>query len=119
MSKIMQRWEEVSKTATEPDLKRWTNSDIAKFHYFNPNGIAAKKRTMDECISQAHKDGRCLSGAIIAYGSFNHFSLDKLSHLAMLKKVKWIRLSVTINMMEEDLRAAENFLATLPQKENN
>lgn len=108
----MSKWESITNTATETSAK-WTNSEVAKFHYFNPNGLYAAKKAVDERISEAVDAGKCASGAIIAYGIFNDYTTKQLIEYAMMKRVKWIPLSVTLSMLERDIRRAEEFLATL------
>lgn len=92
---------------------RWTNKDKALFHYFNPNGMLGKKRITDKLIDDAVDAGKAKSGAIIAYGSMNHFAEDELYKLISMKRVDRIKLKVTLEMMQRDIDSATKFLETV------
>ena len=112
MSKIMQRFYEVNRDATETSAK-WTNTEVAQFHYFNPNGLYAQKKVLDDRVSEAVDAGKCKSGCLFVHGSLNNFSVDWLCKYASSKRVGWITLSTTLDMMRRDIRATEEFLANL------
>lgn len=109
-------WNEISETAVEVG-RDWTNRDAAAFHYFNPNGLAARKRALDDQISNAVDAGRARSGAIVAYGSFADFSMRDLRDLAAKQRVAGRNLSVVLSMLSRDIDRAEAFLASLDAKE--
>lgn len=92
---------------------RWNNKDVAMFHYFNPNGVLAKKRATDKLIDDAVDAGKARTGAIIAYGSMNHFAEDELYKLVNMKRVDRIKLKVTLEMLKRDIEAASKFLETV------
>lgn len=91
----------------------WTNKEKAVFHYFNPNGMLARKRATDKLINDAVDAGKAKSGAVIAYGSLNHFNEDRLYQLTSKKYVKLVDLRVTLDMLDNDILAADKFLQTV------
>jgi hypothetical protein len=113
MAKFKNRFTYIATEATEC-CYTWTNKEQAQFHYFNPNGVYAQKKAMDERISAAVDAGRCKSGSIIAHGTFNYYSSNRLTDMAQQKRVLGRSLRVTIDMMKRDLESAEAFLASLP-----
>ena len=113
MSKFKNRFTYIVTEATEC-CYTWTNKEQVQFHYFNPNGIYAQKKAMDERISAAVDAGRCKSGSIIAHGTLNYYSSNRLTDMVQQKRVLGRSLQVTINMMERDLESAEAFLASMP-----
>lgn len=112
MGKFTNRLTYITKTATKIECT-WSNKEVAQFHYFNPNGLIAQKRAMDDRISAAVDAGQCKTGAIIAYGIFNDYSANRMIKFAMQKRVNRIHLSTCIDMMTRDLATAEAFLASL------
>lgn len=72
------RFEFITKSAKEDD-PAWPVRDRALFHMFNPNGLVAAKRAMDEQVTSLVDEGLAKSGAIIAYGSLNNFSVDSFT----------------------------------------
>ena len=106
------RFEYISKTATA-SAASWTNHEIAAFHYFNPNGLMHAKEALDQLISRAVDDGKCKSGAIIAYGTLNYYYTDRLRALYDQKRANGIELSVTLDGLRRDIATARQFLATL------
>ena len=103
-------FELVTKTATEPDWRKWSNKEVALFHAFNPHGLVARKQAVDEQIAEAHKKGLCKSGAMLAYGTFNSFSRDLVMGLVERQRVRRINLLVAIEMLQDDIKKAEEFL---------
>ena len=108
----MRSFEMITKLATEADAK-WSNKEKVLFHYFNPNGMLAKKRATDELINAAVDAGKAKTGAIIAYGSMNHFNEDRLYQMLDLKRVDRIKLKVVLEMLASDIKAATKFLETV------
>ena len=102
-------FQQITETATEVGPK-WTNKDIAQFHYFNPNGLYAQKMARDEMISDAVASGKMKSGAIFAYGSLNDHYVQLLAHLAMLKFVNGVRLQITLQGLQRDIELADRQL---------
>ncbi len=103
-------FEFVSNVATEVG-HNWSNKQIAQFHYFNPNGLYAEKKAINEEISRAVDAGLLKPGYIIAYGTLNSYSTDRLAHFAMLQSVNNIKLMVTLDMIRADINRAREILA--------
>lgn len=112
MYKHTKKFETITKTAKEP-MASWNNSDLLRFHFFNPNGLMGQKRALDAKIDQAHSEGRCMGGAVFAYGSLNRYSFDRMLGMLELQRVSSIDLSVTLKMLKEDIKRAEEFLAEI------
>jgi len=108
MSKVSS-FEYISQAATEPS-RSWSNSELAKFHYFNPNGLYAAKKASDVKIDELVEAGLAKSGAIIAYGGLNYFYTKLLSDLAMSKRVGRIDLLVTLQGIERNIATAAKFI---------
>ena len=102
-------FEHIMQTATEPS-RSWSNSELAKFHYFNPNGLYAAKKASDVRIDELVEAGLAKSGAIIAYGGLSYFNTNLLSNLATSKRVGRIDLLVTLQGIERDIKAATDFI---------
>ena len=96
-------------TATEP-CRSWSNTELAKFHYFNPNGLYAAKKASDAKIDELVDAGLAKSGAIIAYGGLNYFYTNMLTNLATAKRVGRISLSTILRGIERDIKAATDFI---------
>lgn len=79
------------------------NRDKVTFHYFNPNGLRVAWQKACERVTAAVNAGKVPSGWIIAYGSFNHFSADRLDELLHKGRVGRIRLSVTLDGLRRDI----------------
>lgn len=105
-------WETITSIAAEPSAE-WSNTDIARFHYFNPNGLYAKKKRLDDRIRDGVNSGKYKFGAHIAYGSLNDYATNKMIKLATQKRCNRIQLAVAISMLEDDILRAEKFLATI------
>ena len=102
-------FESIMQTATEPN-RSWSNAELAKFHYFNPNGLYAAKKASDAKIDELVDAGLAKSGAIIAYGGLNYFYTKLLSDLGTAKRVGRIDLSVTLRGIERDIAKAAEFI---------
>jgi hypothetical protein len=108
MSKVSS-FEYIMQTATEPS-RSWSNAELAKFHYFNPNGLYAAKKASDVRIDELVDAGLAKSGAIIAYGGLSYFNTNLLSNLATAKRVGRIDLLVTLEGIERDIKTATEFI---------
>ena len=108
MSKLSS-FEFISQTATKPS-RSWSNTELAQFHYFNPNGLYAAKKASDVKIDELVDAGLAKSGAIIAYGGLNYFHTNLLSKLAMAKRVGRINLLVTLESIKRDIATAAEFI---------
>lgn len=100
----------ITKNATQV-ARSWTNKEKIAFHYFNPNGLYAKKKATDEIISQLVEQGKAKTGAIIAYGSMNSYSTDRLHDLYMKKRITDVDYHVWAEMMRDEIARAEKFIA--------
>jgi hypothetical protein len=104
------RYEYITKTATAPKAN-WANRDLVRFHYFNPNGLVAKKIELDKQISALVDQGKCKTGAIIAYGSLDFFHRDELYKLLSKSKVNTIQASCIVRGLAERNQYARDFIA--------
>lgn len=108
----LERYELITEVATEVGSD-WSNVEVAKFHYFNPFGLAARKRELNREVADAVSSGRVNSGALIAFGSFNDSATNAMYKHASKKKLSSHKLYTAIVMLEKDIFAAEQFLKTL------
>jgi hypothetical protein len=102
------RYELVTKTALSVG-DNWTNREIAMFHYFNPNGLRARKLELDDEIAKVVDAGLANSGAHISYGTFNDAAIIQLREYAMQNRILGSKLWGTIAMLKKDIRSAEEF----------
>ena len=103
-------FQQITETATEVGPK-WTNKEIAQFHYFNPNGLYAQKKARDKTISDAVASGKMKSGMILAFGSLSDYNMMKLAHLAMGRLVNTRTLQVTLQALQRDIELADRQLS--------
>jgi hypothetical protein len=103
------RYTQVTETATTVGAN-WSNRDTAQFHYFNPNGLAARKRELDRAISDAVADRRASSGALIAYGSFNDGAMVALYEFIADKNDSTRDLQTILADLRDAIRAAEQLI---------
>ncbi len=109
----MKSFEYVTETAmTDRGL---CNRDKVSFHYFNPNGLYARWRSVCDRISGAVNAGKVPFGWIIAYGSFNHYAVDRFTALADKRRVRRIALEVALDGLRRDIETAEGKLASLEE----
>jgi hypothetical protein len=87
-----------------------SNKQIAKYHGFANDGLVAKKRANDEIISSLVKEGKCPSGAIVAYGTLSYFWTDKMFALARKSRVDSIALAVAIDCLKNQIAQQEKFI---------
>lgn len=79
------------------------NRDTIKHHYFDANGLNAKRRSMDSTINQYVDAGIIPSGWVIAYGTLNGFCGDNLYKLVGKRRVNTIKMRVALSMLEESI----------------
>lgn len=103
-------FEFITETATEVGPK-WTNKEIAQFHYFNPNGLYAQKRARDRMISDAVAAGTMKSGAILAYGRFNDYNAMTLGQCALSGVVKTRTLQITLQALRREIETVDEQLS--------
>tara|TARA_R110002126_G_scaffold285907_1_gene437210 strand:- start:512 stop:814 length:303 start_codon:yes stop_codon:yes gene_type:complete len=87
-----------------------SNKQIAQHHMYNSDGLVAKKHANDEIISNLVDEGKCKSGAIIAYGTLSYFWTDNLWELARKQRVDTIKLSVAIECLEDQIAKQVEFI---------
>lgn len=103
------RFEYITQTATQP-ARTWTNKQKVQFQYFNPNGLYAQKKALDDIIWQLVDEGKAKSGAVLAYGSGNSFHADQLRDLNKKQRISDIDYIVLVNGYKFDIEQAENFI---------
>lgn len=103
------KYEYITKTATQV-RRSWTNKQKIQFHYFNPNGLYAKKAALNAVIWSLLEEGKCKSGAVIAYGSGNTFYQDQLRDLFKKSRVTDVEYSVLLSGYRFDIEQAEKFI---------
>jgi hypothetical protein len=93
--------------------KSWSSAALARFHYFNDNGIVAAKRALDDRIRAAVDAGKVPSGWHFAYGSFNDYHVKKLRELAARTRVKSWDVNYAVAKLEELIADVDQKLSTL------
>jgi hypothetical protein len=87
-----------------------SNQKIAWHHAFENDGLVSKKRANDEIISRLVDEGKCKSGAIIAYGTLSYYWTDNMYALARKGRVNSISLSVAIDCLKDQIAQQEKFI---------
>lgn len=77
-----------------------------QFHAFNPNGLCAKKRKLDEVISKMVEQGKVKPGWIVAYGTFDSYYYDRVMKHCRGTKPSVATVSVLIKGFAERLANA-------------
>lgn len=108
-------WEYVTQHATAPRTP-WTQADLVAYHYFNPHGLFAEKRRLDDRISHAVGQGWLKPGAILAYGSCNTHAADALHRLHRQSRFALRRhiVATVLQSLQRDIAAAQEVLRNLP-----
>ncbi|MFV1982980.1 MAG: hypothetical protein ACC657_05505 [Thiohalomonadales bacterium] len=83
------------------------------FHYFNENGIYNKKKEINELIFKAVEQGKCKSGAILAYGSADNFATELLQKMFTRKQNSRAQISSMLSMFDYSISSAKEFLNKL------
>lgn len=100
MARTRKSFEYVSETATSDDGLNLKQK--AQFHYFNPNGLHAQKKALDEQISRLVDAGVVPSGWLLAYGSFDEFYVKELRKFVInTSHPNKIKLQVTLQSLRE------------------
>ena len=102
-------YEYITQTATKVS-RSWTNKQKVRFHYFNPNGLYAQKKALDDVIWSLVESGKAKSGAAIAYGSANSYRADQIRNLFNKSRVTDIEYQVLLSGYQFDIEQAENFI---------
>jgi len=85
-----------------------TNVELMKFHYFNENGLVARKRANDDRIAELVNAGIVPSGWHLAYGTFDDVRVNSVIKLAMQKRVDTIKARVAIKLLIEQCENVES-----------
>ncbi len=93
-------FEYISETATKT-TPSWTNTQVAQFNYFNPNGLLAKWNAMCDTVTQYADAGIVPNGWILAYGSLSSFAADNVRELGMERRVNGTKLYVSMKMLQD------------------
>jgi hypothetical protein len=94
-----------------------SNKQVARHHAFNKNGLVAKKRANDVIISNLVEEGKCKSGAIIAYGTLSYFWTDNLWDLARKQRVASNELRVAIKCLKDQIAQQVEFINEIENTE--
>ena len=94
-----------------------SNKQVARHHAFNKNGLVAKKRANDEIISRLVEEGKCKSGALIAYGTLSYFWTDNLWDLARKQRVASNELRVAIKCLKDQIAQQVEFINEIENTE--
>lgn len=97
-----QRYEDITRNWSD-DSRCSCNRERVWFHYFNPNGLGAQKRAMNQTISQYVDAGIIPSGWILAYGTFSNYAGDLLQDMVELQRVNRISLRTALDMMQDNI----------------
>jgi len=103
-------WNHITREATKV-ARSWTYGEAVRFHYFNPNGLYARKTANDVKIDNLVDRHVCRSGAILAYGGLASFETEMLRALHGKKRVGRTEYLVAIDMLEDQCIKAEAFIA--------
>lgn len=109
-------WNYITKEATKV-ARSWTYKECVAFHYFNPNGLYARKQASDVKIEGLVERGVCRSGAMLAYGSLASFETNALVALYNKNRVGRIAYEVAVEMLEDQCVRAEAFIADAEKQE--
>jgi len=97
------------------DTSGLNNSEIVRFHMFNPNGIFEKSSNQQEQLLGMLDRNQVMGGFIVA--SDDEFYRKSLRDLLAKKRVNTIELSTIIELWEKHLvRVAENIAKIENQK---
>jgi len=111
----VQSFDFVTEEATEVDQVR-TFKDKVHFTYFNESGLWAKKEAANKRIDRAIAEGRCKSGAYLAYGSGRDYSYYQMRKLAGKKRVSGTEWSVFSEMLAREINQANDFADSVEEK---
>lgn len=103
-------WNHITQEATKV-ARSWSYSEAVRFHYFNPNGLYARKKANDAKIDNLVEREACRSGAILAYGGLCYWEVDQLVKLYDLKRVSRVDYLVAVNMLDDHCQKQEAFIA--------
>jgi predicted ribosome quality control (RQC) complex YloA/Tae2 family protein len=103
-------WNYITQEATKV-ARSWTYKEQVCFHYFNPNGLYARKQANDEKISDLVAREVCRTGAILAYGTLADWETKQLQELYAKSRVNRIECAVCLEMLLDHCYKQEAFIA--------
>lgn len=103
-------WNHITQEATKV-ARSWTYKEQVCFHYFNPNGLYARKQANDEKISDLVDREVCRPGAILAYGTLADWETKNLRKLYDKSRVNRIECAVGFEMLLDLCYKQEAFIA--------
>ena len=102
---------------TATDCKGFTIKQTLRFHYFNPNGLYAEKKAINNKVAELVNAGKVNSGWHFVYGSFSDYAEERLVKLATQKTVpSWSQTRVVLEMLQEDIAKANKAIDELGEK---
>ena len=103
----------ISDPLTRDEATRKLNRfDLARFHYFNANGVHAEWTKLGNDIMAAADAGRCKNGAWVAYGPIGYFD-QQLFKMTCRKQFKVSELMIIVKLIDETIAKGREFLANL------
>lgn len=102
LSNRLNRFDFIADQASDDSVCK-SNRERAQFHYFNDNGLNHQHRRMSDTISQWVDEGHIPSGWILAYGSLNYYTTDRLTEVAMKRRVDPIELRIILDRLQEQV----------------
>lgn len=103
------KYENIITKATKVS-RSWSNKEKVAFHYFNPNGLYAQKKALDDAIWELVEQDKAKSGAVIAYGSGNSYYPNYLRDLFNKDRITDLDYYVVTQGYKFDIEAAEKFI---------
>lgn len=100
----------IFETATSVNQMK-SNSEVAKFEAFNPNGLVARKEQNDAVIDKLVEAGTVPAGWVFAYGDFSYARERVIQKLALKQRVNAIALDVARKMLKEQIEQQEAKIA--------
>lgn len=103
-------WEYITiEATTDAGLNR---QQRLQFHAFNPNGLYAQKKALDDKISAAVDAGILKSGWLLAYDSLNDYHTEKLMKLCN-KKPSVSTVNILLRGLEFEIAKTKAKLETV------
>ena len=92
---------------TETEIRNdFTAKEVVCFHYFNPNGLYAKAKELENQIMEMVKAKTVQPGWLIAYDF--RFNYKEMLNLFQLKKPRWTNVNIWIQMFEDEIEKVNN-----------
>ena len=76
--------------------------DKLSFHYFNPHGVIAEKKRLDDQIRDLVDAGKVAPGWHIAYGTFNDYHYNAMRKLLNRKQPRGWDVNYSIQKQREE-----------------